>query len=340
MSRIHASLAAGALALAAFHGPAPAAGAEAKPAVTFDLQGHRGARGLRPENTLAGFAYALALGVTTLELDCGVTKDGVVVVSHDRVLNPEHTRDAAGNFLASAGPAIVDLTYQELLQYDVGRIRPGSDYAARLPEQRPVDGERIPRLADVFALVEKSGNRTVRFNVETKLDPAHPEQTLSPLAFARALIAVIESAGMASRTTIQSFDWRTLRLIRELAPEIDLVALTDQQPDEDTIEAGKPGASPWLGELDVDDYGGSVPQLVQGLGAKVWSPHALDLAPAAVAEAHALGLSVIPWTVNEPKDMERALAAGVDGLITDYPDRLRSLLESKGIALPAPTPVK
>jgi glycerophosphoryl diester phosphodiesterase len=306
----------------------------------FDLQGHRGARGLAPENTLAGFARALAVGVTTLELDCGVTGDGVVVVSHDRLLNPDHTRDAAGNFLAAPGPAIVDLTWEELRAYDVGRINPASALAAAFPDQQPVDGERIPRLADVFALVERSGNRAVRFNIETKIDPAHPEQTVSPLAFARALEAVIRESGMASRVTVQSFDWRTLRLLGALAPDIALVALTDQQEGEDTIEVGKAGPSPWLGELDVDDHGGSVPKLVAALGAKTWSPHARDLTPALVIEAHALGLAVVPWTVNDPADMASAVALGIDGLITDYPDRLRAVLQSKGIAVPAPTPVK
>ena len=306
----------------------------------FDLQGHRGARGLRPENTLAAFRYALGLGVTTLELDCGVTKDGVVVVSHDSLLNPDITRGPDGRFLAGPGPAIVDLTYAELQQYDVGRLKPGSEYAAGFPDQQPVDGERIPRLADVFALAAKAGNGSMRFNIETKLEPQHPEQTVSPLAFARALIEVIRAAGLAQRSTIQSFDWRTLRLVRELAPEIAVVALTDQQPDEDTIEVGKPGASPWLGMLDVDDQGGSVPKLVRELGAAVWSPHARDLSPGVVAEAHSLGLAVIPWTVNDPKDMAAAIGAGVDGLITDRPDLLRSLLLSKGIAVPAPTPVK
>lgn len=313
-----------------------AAGQEA----TFDLQGHRGARGLAPENTLAGFSRALEIGVSTLELDCGVTKDGIVVVSHDRLLSPDHTRDAAGRFLEAPGPAIVDVAYEELRQYDVGRMKPGSEYAAAFPEQQPVDGERIPRLADVFALVERSGNSTVRFNIETKIDPAHPLQSVSALAFARALADAIRDAGMASRTTVQSFDWRTLRLLGALAPEIGLAALTDQQPDEDTVEIGKPGASAWLGELDVDDHEGSVPKLVQALGAKTWSPHARDLTPALVIEAQALGLAVVPWTVNDPKDMERAIAAGVDGLITDYPDRLRNVLQSKGIAVPAPTPVR
>ena len=313
---------------------------EAASAPAFDLQGHRGARGLRPENTLAGFEYALKLGVTTLELDCGVTKDGVVVVSHDRVLNPEHTRGADGAFLEKAGPVVHEVSYDELRQYDVGRIRPGSQYATNFPEQQPVDRERIPRLADVFELVRARGNSTVRFNIETKIDPTQPGQTAAPEEFAAALIKVIREAGMESRTTIQSFDWRTLVAARKLAPEIDLVALTDQQPDEDTMEIGKPGASIWLGGFDVDDHAGSVPRTVKALGAKVWSPHALDLTPALVAQAHELGLLVVPWTVNEPKDMETAISLGIDGLITDYPDRLRAVLESKGMAVPPPTPAR
>ncbi len=309
-------------------------------AATFDLQGHRGARGLRPENTLAGFAFALALGVRTLELDCGVTRDGVVVVSHDRALNPDHTRDASGRFLETAGALIRELTYAELRQYDVGRIRPGSDYAAQFSEQLPVDGERMPRLAYVFELVRDSANRDVRFNIETKIDPTQPDQTATPEVFAEALVKVIRAARMESRTTVQSFDWRTLVLVRKLAPEIAIVALTDQQPDEDTMEVGKPGASAWLGGFDVDDYGGSVPRTVKAIGARIWSPHALDLNPGVIAEAHALGLAVIPWTVNDPRDMECALALGVDGLITDRPDLLRSVLQAKGIAVPPPTPMR
>ncbi|MGH7339498.1 MAG: glycerophosphodiester phosphodiesterase, partial [Candidatus Rokuibacteriota bacterium] len=274
----------------------------------FDLQGHRGARGLRPENTLAGFRHALGLGVTTLELDCGVTKDGVVVVSHDRVLNPEHTRSSDGRFLEATGPAIHSLTYAELRQYDVGRLKPGSYYEGRFPEQQAVDGERIPRLADVFALVKQSGNAVVRFNVETKIDPSDPGSTATPEAFAAAVVAVIRKAGMTERATIQSFDWRTLVWLRKHAPKIAVVALTDQQPDEDTMEVGKPGKPAWLGGYDVDDYGGSVPRTVQALGAKVWSPHVRDLTPPLVAEAHALGLKVVPWTINEPADMEQVIA--------------------------------
>lgn len=314
--------------------------AEAGHTVIFDLQGHRGARGLRPENTIAGFARALELGVRTLELDCAVTKDGVVAVSHDSALNPDITRDTEGQFLAAMGPPLHSLTYVELKQYDVGRLRPGSAYALRFPDQEPVDGQRIPRLADVYALVRRSGNREVRFNVETKLDPLQPQLTMAPEPFVKAILRVIRKSRMESRTTIQSFDWRTLDIVHQLAPKLVTVALTDQQPGEDTVQVGDPGPSPWLGGLDIDDFAGSVPKAVKAIGARVWSPNALDLDARVVEEAHALGLAVIPWTVNDPNDMERLLTLGVDGMISDRPDLLRAMLQAKGIAVPLPTPIR
>src|SRR5688572_10569032 len=149
----------------------------------FDAQGHRGARGLLPENTLPAFQRALELGVTTLELDCGLTKDGVVVVSHDPLLNPDFTQDAQGRWLEGVGPAIRDFDMAELQRYDVGRLRPGTAYAKRFPTQQPIDGTPIPRLADVFALVRRVGDDTVRFNIETKLSPLKPDETAAPDVF-------------------------------------------------------------------------------------------------------------------------------------------------------------
>ena len=300
----------------------------------FDLQGHRGARGLWPENTLNGFKHALGLGVSTLELDCAVTRDGVVVISHDPLLNPDHTRDATGRFLESAGPAIFSLSYPQLQHYDVGRLRPGSDYAARFPEQQPIDGERIPRLADLFALVAESGNRTVRFNIETKIYPPQPKLTTTPEAFTAGLLAQIHAAGLESRVTLQSFDWRTLKIAQRLAPEVRTVALTDQQGEDDTVQFGKPRASVWLGGLNAKDFAGSVVSLVKASGAAVWSPNFLDIDARLVAEAHSQGLTVIPWTINAPAQMRRLLAISVDGMISDRPDLLRAVLDSMGIALP------
>jgi glycerophosphoryl diester phosphodiesterase len=301
---------------------------------SFDLQGHRGARGLWPENTLTGFSRALDIGVSTLELDCAVTRDGVVVISHDPVLNPDHTRDAQGAFLPAPGPPISTLSYAQLRQYDVGRLRPGSDYAARFPEQRPVDGERIPRLADLYALVATRGDRAVRFNVETKVYPDRPELTVTPEVFAERLLAVVLEAGMGARTTIQSFDWRTLSFVQRHAPQVATVALTDQQGEDDTVWFGRTQASPWLGGLDANDYGGSVAKLVAASGARIWSPNHLDVDAHRVAECHALGLTVVPWTINEAAEMRRLIALGVDGMISDRPDLLRSVLQGVGLAVP------
>src|ERR671914_573206 len=136
-------------------------------AVSFDLQGHRGARGHAPENTLAGFERALAIGVDTLELDVGVTRDGVVVIHHDRRLNPDVARGPDGQWVSAPAASIFSLSYPELQNYDVGRIRPGSEYARRFPHQKPIDGARIPRLSELFAIA----GPTVRFNIETKISP-------------------------------------------------------------------------------------------------------------------------------------------------------------------------
>jgi glycerophosphoryl diester phosphodiesterase len=311
----------------------------AAPDRSFDLQGHRGARGLAPENTLVAFARALSLGVTTLELDTAVTRDGVVVVSHDSTLNPDLTRRPDGTWLEPPAPAIFSLTRAELLGYDVGRLRPGTPYSRNFPDQVPVDGTRIPTLREVYALAKKAGNASVRFNVETKLDPGKPDETPAPDAFADAVLAVVRDAGALGRTSIQSFDWRTLRRVQKVAPAVETCYLSVQAGD-DTIQAGRPGASPWLAGLDVDDFGGSVPRLVRAAGGRCWSPSFRDLRADSLAEAHRLGLRVVPWTVNRPEDLSAVIALGVDGLISDRPDLALRVMRDKGLALPKPTPVE
>ncbi|MBI2294797.1 MAG: glycerophosphodiester phosphodiesterase [Betaproteobacteria bacterium] len=304
----------------------------------LDLQGHRGARGLAPENTLPAFARALAIGVTTLEMDCAITKDGVVVVSHDPELNPDITRGPDGKWLEKGGPAIWSLTYQELQRYDIGRINSRSAYAKRFPKQQAVDGTRIPRLADVFALVRKSGNDTVRFNIETKISPLAPAETTSPEDFARELISAVRLAGMAERTAIQSFDWRTLALVQKEAPEIATVYLTTVSGFMDNIQADKPG-SPWTAGHRVRDHGGSVPRMIKAAGGAVWSPYRGDLTREAVKEAQGLSLKVVVWTVNDPAEMRRLIKWGVHGIISDRPDLLRKVAGEMGVSLPRPTPV-
>jgi glycerophosphoryl diester phosphodiesterase len=298
-------------------------------AAAFDLQGHRGARGLAPENTLPAFTRALEIGVSTLELDIAVTADGVVVVSHDPALNPAITRDAAGQWIAGPrGPLIRSLTLAQLRAYDVGRIRPDTPYARTFSQQQPVDGTRIPTLDEVIDLVRDRRATHVRFNIETKLYPTAPEDTVAVDAMVDALLRVVRDNAVRERVSIQSFDWRSLKRVQELDANIPVVHLTIQTANTDNTRDGA-----WTAGLRLADHG-SVPRLVKAAGGRTWSPNAGALTQALVQEAHALGLGVVPWTVNETADMERLVGWGVDGLITDYPDRLRAVLQQRGMPLP------
>jgi len=297
----------------------------ALPAHAFDLQGHRGARGLMPENTLPSFQKALDLGVDTIECDMAVTRDGVVVIYHDQRLNPDITRGPDGKWLDGPGPYVSELTFEELQKYDVGRLKPGTKYAAEFPEQQAVDGTRIPRLADLFDLVKKSGNTKVGFDCETKISPLEPSGSLPPEEFARKAIAEIRKAGMAERTMIQSFDWRTLQIVQKEAPEIRTMYLSSPR----TLKPeayGRP--SPWLAGFAPEQYG-SVPKTVKAAGGKIWAPNQTYLTPELLAEARALGLKVIPWTVNSPAMMVKLLDMGVDGIISDRPDLVQEELRKR-----------
>lgn len=316
-----------------FHALLCCAAALSLPAYAFDLQGHRGARGLAPENTLPAFERALDIGVTTLELDVGVTADGVVVISHDPYLNPAITRDAAGQWLQGAkGPLLKTLTLAEVQAFDVGRSNPESPYAKTFNLQQPKDGTRIPTLAALFDRVKALRADHVRFNIETKINPTQPDDTLPPEAMVNALLKVVRDAGMTQRVAIQSFDWRTLQLVQRLEPGMPTVYLTIQTANNDNVRGGE-----WTNGLKIADAG-SAPRMVKAAGGAVWSPNGGAVTEALVKEGQALGLRVIPWTINNAADMERLIGWGVDGIITDYPDRLRTALQARGLPLPPRVP--
>lgn len=297
-------------------------------AQAFDLQAHRGGRGLMPENTLAAFEHALKLGVSTLELDIAITADGVPVISHDPALNPAITRDADGQWLTQAGPLINTLTLAQLQRYQLGRLDPASPYGRQFAGQAVRDGQRMPTLASLFKLVKELGADSVEFDIETKLFPNRPELTVEPAAFVQALLAVIREAGMLPRVMIQSFDWRTLQLVQRIEPTVRTVYLTAQSRSFNNLADGS-----WTAGLLLKDHA-SVPHLVKAAGGAVWAPNFNNLSVTELRQAQQLGLKVIPWTVNEPDDMDRLIGWGVDGLISDYPDRLRARLQARGAALP------
>jgi glycerophosphoryl diester phosphodiesterase len=260
----------------------------AEPVRAVEVHGHRGARALRPENTLPAFEYAIAQGVDALELDMAVSKDGVVVVSHDPFLKPP----------ICSGPkrqaAIQELTLEEIRQWDCGAVR-----NPRFPKQQTVPGTRVPTLDEVFALAPKG---SFKFNIETKIFPDHPELAPPPVEFVRLVLAEIRKHHLESRVILQSFDFRTLHEMRKQAPEIKLAALYQGPPR-------------------------SFVAIAQEAGADMISPEHHLVTPEQVRAAHAAGIPVVAWTADTPADWDRLLAAGVDAIITDDPAALIAHLE-------------
>ncbi|EAX47284.1 glycerophosphoryl diester phosphodiesterase [Thermosinus carboxydivorans Nor1] len=314
----------------------------------FDLEAHRGGRDVRPENTLISFAYALELGVTTLEMDMQMTKDGHIVISHNPKMSWILARGPNGQYVSRDNPPDIRLmTLAEIKQYDVGVMNPngGDYYESHGRTQLAVPGTRIPTLEEVFELVNAYGNKTVLFNIETKsyADPADPGyiNNPDPAVFVKKVYDIIKRYHMEDRVMLQSFDWRTLKEMQKLDPNITLVALTCEQPSwgRDGLyrQVGEIGSSPWMGGLDIDDFNGDYVKAAKAIGADVISPYFKELSLELVEEAHELGMKVVPWTVNREQDMNMLIDMGVDGIITDKPHVLRSLLIKRGIKVAEPT---
>jgi glycerophosphoryl diester phosphodiesterase len=297
----------------------------------LEIIGHRGAAGLAPENTLASFSRACAVGVAGIELDVHLSADGVVLVHHDYALNPDIARDPRGAWVAdSARPVLRERSAAELRTYDVGRLRPDTDYARRYPAQVASDGSRIPTLDEVITLFLAECAPPTRLVVEIKTDPTRPALSAIPEALADSTVARLRARGVVPRTQVIAFDWRPLRRVQAIAPEIPTSYLTVESRDFDSIERGLAGASPWMAGIDVDAHGGSVPRAIHAAGGRNWSPNFRNVTAESIAEAHALGVRVFPWTVNAEEDMRRLIDLGVDGITTDRPDVLRRVRAGKG----------
>lgn len=296
-----------------------------KGSLAMELQGHRGARGVLPENTLAGFQHAIERGMDCLELDIAMTRDRQIIITHDPALNPDLTRKA-GRWIEMRTP-IKDLTVAELKQYDVGRLKPGTGYAGRFPEQRAVDGLAMPLLAELFELPAVKSHATLCLDIEIKTTPVDADITFAPEEIAEAVVATIDSAGLRGRSRVRSFDWRGLAHVRRIAPDIPTVYLTAARRWLNNLETNQSGKSAWLAGLDIDDFGGSPPRAIKHLGGTFWAPYFRDLTAADLDVARKLGIKVIVWTVNEAADIRRMVEMGVDGITTDYPARARRIVD-------------
>lgn len=311
----------------------------------FDLQAHRGGIGMTTEESLEGFGKAMRLGVTTLELDTHVTKDEKVVVNHDRQISAQKCRDTApvtpnDPLYPYVGKYIKDLTLAQIKTMNCGYQQlPG------FPEQEVVEGMRIVELKDVLNLVKTYRAHQITLNIETKVEAGAPDQTAPRELFVRRVFQEIRASRIEDQVTIQSFDWGALMLMHRLAPRWPLVALTNF----DFLQVGQPGASPWLGGIDVDDYGGdfvSAAATIPGVTAlspnygfpqngTVGDPNFRFYADRAmVTAAHARGLKLVPWTCDDPATIEALMDMGIDGIITNYPNRVRQIMPDRGMKLP------
>ncbi|WP_129668501.1 glycerophosphodiester phosphodiesterase family protein [Phytoactinopolyspora endophytica] len=307
----------------------------------FDLQAHRGGLGLVVESTIPAFENALQLGVSTLELDIQITKDGEAVVTHDRRIHDTKCQDTEPAFADDpqypyVGKYIKDLTLEQVLTLDCG-TQTLPDY----PGQRPSPGEKMPLLSEVFDLVHEYRAYGVMLNIETKVEAGAPHETAPREEFVQVVVEEIRDARMLNQVTIQSFDWGALMRVREVEPKLPIVALTNYN----FLEIDEPGASDWLGGIDIDDFDGNPLLAIDSFGADAFSPvHGWGSAQNAdyepyvtkemVDEAHELGIPVVPWTVDDEATMRKLIDDGVDGIITNYPDRLRDVMTEYDYKLP------
>ncbi len=294
--------------------------------MSIQVIGHRGARGLLPESSISGFAKALELGVDMIELDVGITRDEILVVHHDRTLNPDITRDPTGRWLDHESIAICDLTYEELTRYDIGKIKPGTDYERQFPHQQSRDGSRIPTLEDVVTLV-RANRQPIIFCIEAKYLPMQPESTHPLEKFTQILVDEIVRLNLASTSIIHSFDWQITHAIRDGVPGLRAWHLTSRLPSFDTLHDSLNGIFTF--GLQLSDFHGSIPEMIAAADGEVWNSDYQSLNANSIQEAQRLGLKTYAWTVNYEDDFQELYDAGIDGIITDYPDRLLKFLEKR-----------
>ena len=312
----------------------------------FDLEAHRGGRDVRPENTLYSYAYAIELGATSIECDMQLTKDGQIVMSHNPILNSDITRDENGNYIENNKYDIRLMTVDELKKFDVGVMDPncGEYYDLHGKTQFTYDA-KIPTLEELIQLIQSYGDKNIVLNIETKSypDPASAgyKNNADPKKFVEVFNNIVKKYDMEDRVVLQSFDWQTLIEMKKLNPNISTSALWQEQPswgrDSESLRRYEKKKSPWLGGLDIKDYQGNPVKAAHAIGADIISPYYTEISKQDVDEAHSLGMKVVPWTVNNEKDMNMLLDMGVDGITSDKPWLLKQVLEKRNIKLHTPT---
>ena len=293
------------------------------------IYGHRGARGDMPENTLSGFKYIFDHNVLAFETDILISKDKIPVVTHDFHLNPSFTKDEKGNWIKKDNIKIYDLNYDEISKYDVGELDKSTRYGKRFKDQKVIKNQKILKLEELFVLIENFPKEDFFINLEIKSTPMEEGLTPNPKEMVSIIKEEISQSKYQDKILISSFDWRVLSECKKQLPQMLRGYLTFQQDlgsSKKTIYDG----SPWMDTNEIFNMF-ELPKLIKKLDGHVWCAFHRDITKQNVEMAHELGLGVNVWTVNSERDMIKMIKYGVDGIITDYPNRLKKVCENNNI---------
>ena len=288
------------------------------------IYGHRGARGVLPENTLESFKYLFENNIHAYETDILISKDFIPVITHDFRLDPSYTKDINDNWIEDENIKIIDLTYDQILQFDVGTLNKLSKYGRKFINQKSLQNQKIPKLSDLLKLTSDNIVEDLLINLEIKSTPIEKNLTPEPDEMVKIIIDEVSRSNLEDRIIYSSFDWRVLREIKERDSKIPRAYLT----------SGARGKiydkSPWLDFTPLHN-GVELPELIKALGGSAWHPNYKDVNKEIVQTSHDKGLPVNVWTVNRESDMLRMIDYGVDGIMTDYPLKLKELCKRKNI---------
>lgn len=311
----------------------------------FSLKAYKGGRGAFAGNTLPALRHSLATGVTDVMLDIYMTADGVPVAHGEPRLDPARTRAPNGRWIERPTPPLGTLTLEDLRAFDLGASRALQGGPRPFPDQARLDDVEILPLEEALQFGEAVAEGRLRYTLTLHTTPDGSAPAVPPRRQVVAAVAdVVAAVGVAERTTLRAFDWRTLVVARDAAPAMTRSYATMEQAERDTVQRGEQGVSPWLAGVDVDTHLASVPHAIAAVerdGSRepgksfrpwhvVWSPYYRDIRGGDVKRARRLGIEVVPWPVNAPATLRSLLALGVDGIATDYPTRLRRILSEKG----------
>ncbi len=294
------------------------------------IYGHRGARGDLPENTLESFKYLFKNNINAYETDILISKDLIPVITHDFRLDPSFTKDNEGNWITDENIIIFDLSYDELLKFDVGALNKLSRYGRRFVNQKTLENQKIPKLSELLELSSKNKSENLLINLEIKSTPDEENLTPTPEEMVKLVMQEVNKSNLQNKIIISSFDWRTLTEIKNHYPEISRAYLSFQQQTGIKIKNTIYNRSPWMSFLPFfEKY--ELPKIIKSQGGKAWHPYYKDITKKLVEISHQEDLPVNVWTVNEEYDMLKMIEYSVDGIMTDYPLRLKELCDKENI---------